>query len=176
MSCRRFRVNTLHSCLNVMEFSAWKKTDIWSLSRCTGNRTQNHFLRNRTLNHLAKLTKWLSCVVCTYLFMINMQHIWSLSGCNRTWTSLHLVREWTLSNLVKLTKAELYCEYLCVYDFMNSGPRFRVNPHSIVAWMSSNSLVKIGAISDLLSDCNGTRTQNHLVRKQTLNHLAKLIK
>ena len=25
-----------------------------------------------------------------------------------------------------------------------------------------------------LSDCNWTRTQNHLVRKQTLNHLAKL--
>ena len=25
-----------------------------------------------------------------------------------------------------------------------------------------------------LSDCNGNRTQNHLVRKQTLNHLAKL--
>ena len=25
-----------------------------------------------------------------------------------------------------------------------------------------------------LSDCNWTRTQNHLVRKQTLNHLARL--
>ena len=28
----------------------------------------------------------------------------------------------------------------------------------------------------LLSDCYGTRTHNHLVRKQALNHLAKLIK
>ena len=27
-----------------------------------------------------------------------------------------------------------------------------------------------------LSDCNGTRTHNHLVRKRTLNHLAKLVK
>ena len=26
-----------------------------------------------------------------------------------------------------------------------------------------------------LSDCNGTRTHNHLVRNQTLNHLAKLV-
>ena len=26
----------------------------------------------------------------------------------------------------------------------------------------------------VLSDCNWTRTQNHLVRKRTLNHLAKL--
>ena len=28
--------------------------------------------------------------------------------------------------------------------------------------------------SVVLSDCNGTRTHNHLVRKRTLNHLAKL--
>ena len=28
--------------------------------------------------------------------------------------------------------------------------------------------------STTLSDCNGTRTHNHLVRKRTLNHLAKL--
>ena len=27
-----------------------------------------------------------------------------------------------------------------------------------------------------LSDCNGTRTHNHLVRKRTLNHLASLAK
>ena len=27
-----------------------------------------------------------------------------------------------------------------------------------------------------LSDCNWTRTQNHLVRKRTLNHLARLAK
>ena len=42
---------------------------------------------------------------------------------------------------------------------------------------------KIRAISNLLikmyilqSDCNWTRTQNHLVLKRTLNHLAKLVK
>ena len=40
---------------------------------------------------------------------------------------------------------------------------FRVNPHSIVACMSRNSLLW------MLSDCNWTRTQNHLVRKRTLN-------
>ena len=27
-----------------------------------------------------------------------------------------------------------------------------------------------------LSDCNGTRTHNHLIRKRTLNYLAKLAK
>ena len=28
----------------------------------------------------------------------------------------------------------------------------------------------------LMSDCNWTRTHNHLVHKRTLNHLAKLVK
>ena len=39
--------------------------------------------------------------------------------------------------------------------------------HSIVAWMSRNSLLGAG-----ISDC--PRNHNHLVHKQTLNHLAKL--
>ena len=31
-------------------------------------RTHNHLLRKRTLKHLPKLAKWLSCVVRTYLY------------------------------------------------------------------------------------------------------------
>ena len=31
-------------------------------------RTHNHLVRKRTLNHLAKLAKWLGCVVSTYLY------------------------------------------------------------------------------------------------------------
>ena len=30
--------------------------------------THNHLVHKRTLNHLAKLAKWLSCVVSTYLY------------------------------------------------------------------------------------------------------------
>ena len=36
-------------------------------------------------------------------------------------------------------------------------------------------VLQIDTVSGL-SDCNGTRTHYHLVRKQTLNHLAKLTK
>ena len=43
----------------------WKK--IWSLSDSNGIRTHKHLVRKRTFNHLAKLAKWLSCVVSTYL-------------------------------------------------------------------------------------------------------------
>ena len=37
-------------------------------------------------------------------------------------------------------------------------------------------MLKAGAKSEVLSDCNWTRTHNHLVDKRTLNHLAKLAK
>ena len=45
---------------------------------------------------------------------------------------------------------ELCCEYLSVryiwlYVFIMSCMHFRVNSHSIVAWMSRNSLLRIGA-------------------------------
>ena len=52
---------------------------------------------------------------------------------------------------------------------------FRVNLHSAVASMSRNSVLKRDAISDILSDCNGIQTHNHLVCKRTRNHLAKLV-
>ena len=51
-----------------------------------------------------------------------------------------------------------------------SHARFRVNPQSIVAGMSRNSLLEAEIWS--LSDYSWTRTHNHLVRKQTFNHLA----
>ena len=59
--------STLCSCLNVMEFVAWNRRNLWSLSNCNWTRTQNQLLRKRMLNHLAKLTKWLRCVLSTYL-------------------------------------------------------------------------------------------------------------
>ena len=57
-----------HICLNVKEIIAQNRRDIWSLSDCDGTRTHNHLVRKGTLNYLAKLTKWLSCVVSTYLY------------------------------------------------------------------------------------------------------------
>ena len=53
-----------------------------------------------------------------------------------------------------------------------SRTHFRVNPNSIVAWMSRKSLQRREVRS--LSVCIGTRTHNHLVRKRTLNHWTTL--
>ena len=60
--------STLYICLNVKELLARNRRDIWSLSDWNGTRTHNHLVHKRTLNHLAKLAKWLSCVMSTYLY------------------------------------------------------------------------------------------------------------
>ena len=67
------------------------------------------------------------------------------------------------------------CEYLFVrciwlYVLLMSRTRFRMNPHSIVGWMSRYSFLSRREIWSL-SDSNWTGTCNHLVHKQTLSHL-----
>ena len=52
------------------------------------------------------------------------------------------------------------------YLLLSSQVRFRVNLNSLVAWLSRNSNGN--------SNSNGNRIENHLIRKQTLNYLAKL--
>ena len=48
--------------------SSSKQAWYLNLSDCIPTRTHNHLVRKRTLNHLAQLAKWLSCVVSTYLY------------------------------------------------------------------------------------------------------------
>ena len=59
--------STLYICLNVKKLFARSRCEIWRWSDCNWTRTQNHLVLKRTLNHLAKLAKWLSCVLSTYL-------------------------------------------------------------------------------------------------------------
>ena len=55
MSHTRFRVN-LFSYLNVRQFLARRRRDIWDISDCNRIRTHNHLVRKGTLFHLAKLS------------------------------------------------------------------------------------------------------------------------
>ena len=57
--------STLYIGLNFKELLARSRREIWSLSDCNWTRTHNHLVHKRALNHLVKLTKWLSCVVRT---------------------------------------------------------------------------------------------------------------
>ena len=59
---------TLYKWLNVNELLASSSGEIWCLSDCNGIGTQNYLVPKRSLNHLAKLAKWFSCVLSTYLY------------------------------------------------------------------------------------------------------------
>ena len=123
--------STLYSCLNVKEFLARNRPNIWSLTDSNRIRTNNHLVRKRTLNHLAKLSKWLSCVVSTYLYHAfyyhvkcaiqsesifyiclndkellsqNRHNIYSLSDSNGIRNHNHSVCKRTLKHLAKLRK------------------------------------------------------------------------
>ena len=63
---------TLYIRLDAKELLAQNRRDIWSLSDCKETRTHNQLFRKRTLNHLVKLTRWLSWVVST----ISVRCIW----------------------------------------------------------------------------------------------------
>ena len=60
--------STLYNCLNIKELLARNRRNIWGLSDYNGTWAHNHLVCRGTLNHLAKLAKWLSCVVRTYLY------------------------------------------------------------------------------------------------------------
>ena len=69
---------------------------------------------------------------------------------------------------------ELCCEYLSarhiwLHAIIMSCMHFKVNLHTIVAWMSRNALLKTLDFWSL-SDNNGIWTKNHLVCKRTRSH------
>ena len=69
MSRTRFRVNP-HSVVPGMskKILARNNRDLWRLSDCSDIQSHNHLVCKKTLNHLTKLAKWLSCVLSTYLY------------------------------------------------------------------------------------------------------------
>ena len=82
--------STLYSWMNVKELLARSRHHIWWLSDCNGTRTHNHLVRKRTINHLAKLAKWLSCAVSTYLYGVFACMFYS---CHvRVWEWIHTLQ------------------------------------------------------------------------------------
>ena len=67
------------------------------------------------------------------------------NGCNENRTHNHLIHKRKLKPTGLMI--ELYCEYFCMVQwivyFYNVTYAFRVNLHSIIAWMSKNSLLEI---------------------------------
>ena len=91
---------------------------------------------------------WLTIDIFYYLCIFNTDHL------------EHATQHRTLNHLAKLAMIELFCEYLsgrCIwlYVIIMSRKGLRVNLHSIVAWMSKNSLLKTGAISEVEETAKG---------------------
>ena len=127
-----FRVNP-HSivCLNDKEILAPSSCYISSLSGRNEIPNHNHLIRKRTLDHLPKLAKWLSCLLSFYMYgafiiMSRMslrnnplsivclnpreplprsrRQIWSLNDSNKIRSHNYLVCKRTLNHLAKLAE------------------------------------------------------------------------
>ena len=90
---REFR---LYNCLNVKELLVRNNRNIWHLSESNGIRIHNQLVRKETLNYLAKLVKWFSCVLSFYL---HGAFDCMLSSCH-----IHLLSEFALYSCLKKTK------------------------------------------------------------------------
>ena len=59
---------TLYSCLNVKGPPCSKQARYLKFRDSNGIRIHNHLVCKRTLNYIAKLTKWFGCVVSFYMY------------------------------------------------------------------------------------------------------------
>ena len=78
-------------------------------------------------------------------------------------------------NRVKTAPKTICCCNYCRYDHNKLKDDLKNADWSPVH-ISLSISDSLQAFSRILSDCNWTPTQNHLVRIKTLNHLAKLIR
>ena len=114
-------------------------------------------------------------------FAQNRRNIWILSGSNKIWTHNLLVCKRKLNRLVKLAKwlscagsAYLHGAFDCM--LLSCYVTFQ-SESTLFSCLNANEFLAQNR-RDIwnLSDSNETRTHNHLVCKQTLNNLAKLVK
>ena len=87
--------STFYSCLNVKELLARSRRKILSLSDCNWTWTQNHLVRERTLNHLAKLVNF--CNLHIWGSKINQISISRSKDVTTSWMSV-----WKLTEIQKL--------------------------------------------------------------------------
>ena len=121
VTCAFQSESSLYTCLNVRERLARNRHEIWSLSDCNWTRTHNHLVHKRTLNHLAKLAKWFSCVVSIYLY----------GAFDSMLLSCHVrVSEWTTTEC-EFTLKRLR-DTIIIYSQMHHTDKY--SQHSSIIW------------------------------------------
>ena len=154
MSCTSSRVN-LDSiiCLNVKEILARSRCHIWSLSD-NDIRTHNHLVPKRTLNHLAKLgslrTKWLWVWISLLSFEETLLN-------NSRFCTEHLGKSYIKIDLIdwKIFQVKYFpilrSKKVLKLCFNHAACTSLEWIFSRIGWMSSNSLLEAGAISEMQS-------------------------
>ena len=117
--------------------------------------------------------------------IFEIQHfvaVFFLSDYNLTRTQNHLFHKWTLNHLAKLALNDWAVSWVLICTVHLTVCSCRV----VYVFQSESMLYSCLNVKELLarrrreiwslSNCNWTRTQNHLVRKRTLNSLVKLVK
>ena len=90
-------------------------------------------------------------------FYVNIQGMSMLGKVEVLWDCIRIRSIWSM----------IVCSFHITYAFHSESTLYScLNVKELLAWNRR----KIWS----LSDCNWTRTHNHLVRKRTLDHLAKL--
>ena len=128
-----------YSCLNAKKLLAQNRYDMWSLSDCNGIPTHNHLVRKQTLNHLAKLDKWLSCAVSTYLY----------SAFYYMLLSRNFLQGTGAISEAYVTATGFKPIYIWLYILIMSPTHLRIDLHSVVTWMSRKSFLQTCVISEI---------------------------
>ena len=115
--------------------------------------------------------------------MFTLTRMCQTNGCNGFGPQNHIVRKRTFNRLAKLAND---WAVLWVHICMGTVQLTVCYYHVTYAFQSESALYSCLNIKELLvqnrrhiwslSDCNGIRTDNHVVRKQTIKHLHKLAK
>ena len=122
-----------------------------------------------------------NCLIVTELVAQSRREIWSISDCHWTRNHNHLHHQQRFNHLTKLTKL-LICVvsiYLhgasnCMFLSFHMHDSELFHTRQLPEWEGTSCSKQKNIWG--MSDCNSTWTHNHIVHKQTLNHLGKLPK
>ena len=137
--------STLCSSMKVKELLTRNRREIWSLSECNWTRTHNHLVRKRTLNHLAKLAKWLSWVVSTVYLTVCSCHVTYAFQSESTLYSCLNIKELLTQNRCKIWSLAKWLSVHLQIKWLQVQVQFTVTQTSNFAPISSKEFLDIQA-------------------------------
>ena len=133
---------------------------------------QNVFYQLDRLNRNLPYENWFSLVNVLLVFRVSL--VLLLLRFLSFHSGMFGFNNQTKNHIRSKRKLFFMYNFTCLYVIIMSRTSFRVNLHSVVCMNIREPLARSRRYICRLIDSYGIRTNNHLVRKRTLNHLAKL--